>query len=141
MSYRTIKDTIVQLLGELGYRESNTSFDIENISANELNHRFIISVLSGEADEDSQRINTRLYDNQIWRIQIGFNKTENNDIVIRDDMYARIENIVKKLDDPDNYEGITNGVTTQRYLSWEVESFDNYYVLSILVKIQDRYTY
>ena len=141
MTFDGIKNNLVTQLGELGYRESKEAFDPENMSPNEYGNTFVINMISGEADENSQRINTVLYDNQVWRIQIAYERSEHNDIIVRDKMYRSISTLIKKIDDPDEWEGVTNGATTQKYNNWEVEPFDSYYILSVFIQIQDRYTY
>lgn len=141
MSYDGIKNNLVQQLGELGYRESNQSFDVENMAINEFGNTFILKIVSAEQDEDSQRINSVLYDNQQWLLQIAFQKSEHNDNIVKDEMYRGIEDLIKKIDNPDEWENITNGATNQKYQNWEVESLDNYYLLSVFINIQDRYTY
>ena len=141
MSFQGIKNNFKTILGALGYKESKESFDVEDMSVHEFGNTYIINMLSGESGENAENINTRLYDNQIWRIRIAYKKSEHNDISSRDELYRSIEPLVIKIDNPDNWEGTTNGARTQRYQSWDVEDFETYYVLSVLIEITDTYNY
>lgn len=141
MSFDGIKKNLVNKLGELGYKESKESFNVDNMSPHEYGKTFVINMLSGIQGENSENINTRLYDDQVWRIQIAFEKSEHNDVIVRDKMYRAIEALIKKIDNPDNWENVTNGPRMQKYQSWDVEDLDSYKILTILIQITDTYNY
>ncbi len=139
MSFDTVNNYLKNRLEALGYVESKEPFDFENASARELNKRFILAILGGALLEDgSENLNTEFIDFQTWQISMAWRKSEHNDISNRNKMYRSIEGIIKDLDNPTNYVGTVRFV---RYETWEVEELDDYYVLRIEVKVQDRITY
>jgi hypothetical protein len=138
MSFDTIKNYVKDRLEGLAYMESKMAFDFESASAREYDKSFILMPLEGSIDPDGENLNTRVYDNQVWQVQLAFSKSAHNDVVKRDDMFRSIEEIIKDLDNPTNYIGTVRYI---RYESWEVEENDTYFLLKINFLIQDKYNY
>lgn len=138
MSFDTIKNYVRNRLQGLGYAESKSAFNFEDAPATEYDKRFILLPVEGTIDPDGENLNTRLYDNQTWRVSIAFSKSTHSDIINRDDMSRSIEAIIKDLDNPVNYSGTVRKI---RYESWEIQELDNYFLLQMNFNIQDKYTY
>jgi len=137
MSFDIIKNRIVTRLQGLGYAESQ-SIDIKNAPANEYNNTFIIKVLSGAMTDESETLIDRFYDIQDWQIQIAFERSEQNDIINRDDAQRKKDAILKDLDNPANWEGFARIL---KYKGWKVEELPNYFLLTINLKIVDTIIY
>jgi hypothetical protein len=139
MSFDTVKNGIVTRLQGLGYTESLQAVDFKNAPANEYGNCFILKPLSGAMDEvESETMVDRFYDVQEWQVQIAFDKSAQNDIVNRDDLHRKKDLILKDLDNPANWSSF---VRILKYKSWEVGEFENYFILTIKLKIVDTYTY
>ena len=131
-----VYDGIKGILQGQGYAESTEAVDFVNASANEYENTFILKTNKGEIDEKSI-INT-LYDRQTWEIQIAFGKNANADIVNRNQAHRAKDTLLVKLDNPDNWSSFVEII---KYKSWELREFPNYFVLSIMLEIIDKYTY
>lgn len=138
MSFDTIKNYIKGRLERLGYIESKSSFDFNDAPSTEYDKCFILAPLDGSIDPGGANLNICLFDNQNWQVSIAFGKSAHNDVINRDDMYRSIEAIIKDLDNPTNY---SSTITIMEYKEWEVEELDNYYLLEIRFRVQDKYIY
>jgi len=139
MAYDTVKTGIANLLKGLAYQESEEAFDFTDASSNEYGNTFILNCLSGVMDEeDSETIVDRFYDIQDWQIQIAFDKSANTDIINRDDLHRKKDIILKKLDKPTNWSSF---VRVLKYNAWNLQETDNYFLLTINLKIVDTYIY
>ena len=142
MSFDTVKNGIVARLKGLGYQESTEPFDFEDASRLEYGNTFILNRVSGElvegADEGGETIVDRFYDTQSWVIQIAFEKSAQNDVIYRDDLQRKLDNIIADLDNPSNWSSF---VRVLKYQSWNMEPTDNYYLLTINLNVIDTYTY
>ena len=139
MAYDTVKTGIANLLKGLAYQESEEAFDFTDASSNTYGNTFILNCLSGEMDEqDSETIVDRFYDIQDWQIQIAFDKSANTDIINRDDLHRKKDIILKKLDKPTNWSSF---VRVLKYNAWNLQETDNYFLLTINLKIVDTYIY
>jgi len=139
MAYDTVKTGIANLLKGLAYQESDEAFDFTDASSNEYGNTFILNCLSGVMDEeDSETIVDRFYDIQDWQIQIAFDKSANTDIINRDDLHRKKDIILKKLDKPTNWSSF---VRVLKYNAWNLQETDNYFLLTINLKIVDQYIY
>jgi hypothetical protein len=121
----------------LGYAESQ-AIDLKNAPANEYNNTFIIKVLSGAMTDESETLIDRFYDIQDWQIQIAFERSEQNDIINRDDAQRKKDAILKDLDNPAHWEGFARIL---KYKGWKVEELPNYFLLTINLKIVDTIIY
>jgi hypothetical protein len=138
MSFDTIKSYLVDLIQGLGYRESGHAFDFQNASPNEYGKTFILTMDSGALEDPGDKLSLRFMDTQKWRVQIAFEKSEHSDVVNRDKMYREIENIIKAIDDPDNW---LNTIRFMRYESWETEPLENYVLLTINLIVDNSIEY
>lgn len=139
MTYDLVKERLVRTMGDLGYTESSKPFVFSSASANEFDRTFIVKAVSGENDEDnSETLSNRFYDIQKWQILLAFAKSELNDIINRDDLHRKKDSIINEIDDPTNW---VSNVRIQKYISWEVEELENYYLLTIGIKVIDTYIY
>jgi len=139
MSFDLVKNRLVRTLGDLGYAESTMPFNFEEAPTNEYNNTFIVKAVSGENDEDnSETLSNRFYDIQKWQILVAFAKSQHNDIANRDDLHRKKDLIINEIDDPTNW---VSNVRIQKYISWEVEEMEDYYLLTITLKVIDTYIY
>jgi hypothetical protein len=138
MSFDITKNYIAGRLKGLGYSESKQAFDFDNAPKNEYNNSFILSVESGQLTDEGNKLNIRYIDNQTWVVQLAFSKSEHNDVINRDIMYRKIEPIIKDLDDPSNWLGT---IRFLRYVEWNVEPLENYFLLTIKLTVQDSVSY
>ena len=137
--YDDVKTGIANLLKGLGYSESKEAFNFTDASSREYGKTFIINSLSGVMDDDdSETIVDRFYDIQDWQIQIAFDKSTHNDIINRDDMHRKKDTILKTLDKPINWSSF---VRILKYNAWNIEETDNYFLLTVNLKIVDTYIY
>lgn len=142
MSYTAIKDQIVKRLGTLGLQESNQAFDFANSSNKEYENTFIIFIPNRSAESfENESLSQELYDVQTWEIQIAFAESEHSDIAQRDELQNKITDIIKDLDNPSNWQGITNGARLQRYSDCEITKEDGYFLAIIRLTIQDIIRY
>lgn len=141
MSYTTIKNGIAGILRSQGYQESKTT-DFESQPASVLNKNFIITSESGEVNEGalgpSETISDRYYDKQEWTVKILFPKSDQNDVINRDQIIRAKDNLINKLDNPDNWSSYAR---VQKYLTWEIAEKPSFYVLTIKLKIIDEVIY
>lgn len=139
MGFDTVKNGIVGLLNSLGYAESQQAVDFKGAPANEYENTFILKCLSGNMDnESSETIIDRFYDFQDWQIQIAFSRNAQNDIINRDNLHRKKDDLLKYLDKPANW---ISFVRILKYQSWKYDEMENYYILTINLKVQDTYTY
>ena len=139
MAYDTVKVGIANLLKGLGYQESKEASNFADASSNEYGNTFILNCLSGEMDEeDSETIVDRFYDVQEWQAQIAFDKSANSDVINRDDMHRKKDTILTTLDKPINWSAF---VRILKYKTWNLQATENYFLLTINLKIVDQYVY
>ena len=139
MAYDTVKTGIANLLKGLGYQESEEASNFADASSNEYGNTFILNCLSGEMDEeDSETIVDRFYDVQEWQAQIAFDKSANSDVINRDDMHRKKDTILTTLDKPINWSSF---VMILKYKTWNLQATENYFLLTINLKIVDTYIY
>lgn len=139
MSFDTVKNGIVGILKTNAYIESQEVVDFENASVNEYGNTFILKCLSGEMDDlRSETLNKGFDDYQKWQVQVAFERSAQSDIANYDDVHRKKDILLRELDDPLNWESY---VRIQKYKTWNVQEFKNYFVLTIELKIIDTYTY
>lgn len=138
MSYTTVKNNIVDIMEALGYREAKEAINMEDVSSQELGYVFIVSAVSGSLDPEGETLVDRFYDDQLWEIKIAFSKSGNNQVINRDTMNRKRDDIVRELDDHSNW---ISTVRIQKYQSWEIEELENYFLLTVTVQIIDTVTY
>ncbi len=139
MSFDTVKNGIAGLLKGLGYAESQEAWDFENVSSNEYGNTFILNCLSGEMDDAiSRTLIDRFYDVQEWQIQIAFAKSAQNEVINRDNLHRKKDAILPVLDNPSNWRGYCQML---EYKSWNIQETENYFLLTIKLKVVDKYTY
>ena len=139
MSFDIIKNGIMARLKALGYQESKQAFTFENAANYELGNTFILNVVSGTArTEESQRIGSSLYDHEVWEVKIAFKKSGKNDVIVRDDIQRKRQELLSDLDDADNWQSFAKFL---RFEAWEVDALDDYVVLKIELYIVDEITY
>ena len=140
MSFDGIKNQLVARLGVLGFAESKKAFDFTDAGASELGNTFILNRIAGEKDEGDSLVN-KFDDTQAWNLMIAIAKSAHSDVVNRDKLSRKIDDVIKDLDNPTNWENITNGAKFQEYQSWELAEEDNYFLLTIILKIKDEITF
>ena len=138
MSYDTLKNGIANLVKSLGYMESSQSQDFEDAPEGQLGSTFILKCISGEVTVESGTLIDRFYDRQVWQVLIAFSKSEQNDSIILDDIHRKKDLALLKLDEPANW---STFVTVLKYKKWEILEFPNYFVLSIVLDVIDKYIY
>ena len=139
MSYYTVRNGIAGVLNALGYTESLEAEDFSDASPAEFGNTFILKCVSGEMlDPDSETLADRFYDKQKWEVKIAFTKSAQNDTINRDEMHEDKDSILRELDDPTNWRGF---VRFMKYLSWNVETLKNYFILTVTIAVTDVYTY
>lgn len=139
MSYDSVKNGISNLLKGLGFAESTEIVEFKDASSLTYGKAFILFPESGVMDEEtSETIVDRFFDIQKWIVKIAFDKNAQSAGVQLDDLNRQKDLILKTLDNPDNWRSY---VRIQKYLTWKIEVYDNYYVLVIELKIIDTYTY
>lgn len=138
MSYRTVKDGLVSLLGSIRLTESKEAFDFEGASSREYNNTFILLCDKGENDEEvSESIASRIYDIQEWVVQVAFSKSSPSDIVSRDIMLTKKDEMINVFDKPSN----NTFTKLLKYKSWEISDLENYFLLTMKLKIIDTIVY
>lgn len=142
LSYKTIKAGLLNLLKTLELTESQEANDFKNASAEEYSNTFILMSNAGKMDEgpsgNSETLSSLFYDMQEWMIKVAFEKSKNDQVINRDVMLMKKDEIIAAIDNPSNW---TSYARIQKYLSWEVEERDSYYILNVKVKIIDTITY
>ena len=113
--------------------------DFEDISSQEFGNTFMIKAVSGSLDEEVQEtLVDRFYDEQIWQVLIAEGRGSQNDRLNREALLRKKDTLIREIDDPDNWRSY---VRIQKYLSWEVTENNNYFLLTIEIKIVDTITY
>lgn len=138
MSFQANKDDLVTRLGGLGFTESQQIVDFENAPSSEYGNTYIIRIPETELLSADETLSDRIRDDQLWEIQIAFDRSAFNEAINRDDLHRTRERIVKDLDDPANW---GTGVFKRRYQSSTVNETDNYFVLTINLQITDQISY
>lgn len=138
MSYDILKNGLSGILTALGYRESNYD-NVDNCPDTEYDQAFILRPLNGRNDEEnSETLSSLFYDIQSWQIEFPFSKSSQNQIVVKDIVHRKRDEIVREIDDPANWESYAR---IQKYLNWKVETRENFYLLIVEAKIIDKITY
>jgi len=138
MTYDAVKNNLVTLMEQLSYHESTEPFEFEDASSQTLDLAFIVAAVEGTLDPEGETLIDRIYDDQQWEIKVAFKKSGHNDVINRDQMNRKRVLIIQKLDNPSSWASI---VRIQKYQSWKVEEFPNYFLLTVTVQIIDRVTY
>ena len=139
MSYDIVRDGISGILKAQGLTESLSVGDFKNASVNEYENTFILMCLSGEGNEpDSETIVNKVYDNQLWSVQVAFPNSAQNDLANYDAINRIKDTLIKKIDDPASW---SSYVRIQKYKKWNIKTIENYFILEIEIKIIDTYTY
>ena len=140
MSYTTVRNEIISTVSALKYIESTQIDNYQDASANEYGNTFILNAVSGELNsgERGETLVNRFYDDQEWELQVAFERSNFSDSANRDRLHRERVKFIRAIDDCTNW---ANSVRVQRYASWEVQEFDNYLVLVIIIQIIDTITY
>lgn len=138
MSYRTVKNGIVTLLGKAALTESTEAFNFDDASANEYGNTFIVIAESGtNNNEVSSTASDRVYDEQVWSIAVAYKKTAFSDIIDRDVMLVKKDELISILDKPAN----NTFCKLLKYQDWEVDEVGDYFLLTLRLKIIDQIVY
>ena len=137
MTFDSIKNGLVDLLGQLGYAESTKAFDFKGVGAGEYENTFILIPRSGSLDPSgkSETLVDRVYDKQEWEVHIAYAISESNDIEARDQISRKREDIVKKIDNSNNWKSFVRHL---KYKAWEIEDRESYVLLKIKFTIIDN---
>ena len=138
MSYDLVLNGIANLLNGLGYSQASASGDFENATTQEYENTFILTCEEGQADDVDEQQSNFLYDNQKWTVQIAFGKSSQSELIQRDQLNRKKDELLTTLDDSDNWRSFC---TLLRYRAWSIEELDSYYVLKIELKVKDALTY
>jgi hypothetical protein len=138
MSYLTVKQGLAGIMNALGFSESEQAFTFGNASAMEYQNTFIIRSTEGSINDDSPTLATRFYDNQVWDIQVAFEKSSQSDIVNLDEIHRVKDSIIAQMDDPDNWRSFVRQV---KYKSWKIEEEPSFYLLTVILDVTDVFTY
>lgn len=136
MAFDQIKQGIATRLNALGYSESSQAVDFKQAPASEYGMRYIIKCLSGENIEGT--LVDRFYDSQEWEILVAFERSAQDDIVQLDALHRAKDLLLKDIDKPANWSGVARIL---KYEKWSVTEAPNYFVLSVILKIEDIYIY
>lgn len=135
MGYDAVRAGVVNLIQLCGLVESK-EVDFDNASSKEYGNTFILEAEQGE--NSNPALPDILYDMQIWKIRIAFDRTKANQTVTRDQMHRVRETILKKFDDSDNWSSFAQII---KWAGWNVEKLSDYYILHITLNIKDKLTY
>jgi hypothetical protein len=138
MSHRTIKDGVVGIINALGYAEASAIVSYKDVSAQEYNNTFIIQCIDGKQEPDSQTLADRAYDSQTWKLLFAYERSSQNDAINLEEIHVKKDAIIAAIDNPTNWRSFAR---TMMYDSWELETTDNYFLISLTIKITDVYTY
>lgn len=139
MSFDLVKNNLMAILKAKGYKESDTT-TFDEVPALQYDNTCIVRSLSGEMGENSETLSDRFYDVQEWEITIAFSKSSQSDVINRDDAQRKKDDLIKAFDKPANWSTVS-GLMIQKYKSWKMEEQKSYFLLTILVKVLDRYIY
>lgn len=138
MSYDTISSGISNLMKTLGFQESIYA-SINNVPSSEFGSTFLIARLSGQNQSGiSETISSLIYDEQIWEIQIAYQKSSENQSVNFDIINRTVDLMIKTLDAPSNWESYAR---VQKYLNWKIEEKKSYYLMTMQLKVEDTIVY
>lgn len=138
MSHRTIKDGIVAILNAMGYSEASAIVSYKDVSVQEYDNTFILQCLDGKQEPDSMTLADRAYDNQTWKILFAYERSSQNDAVNLEEVHVKKDAVITAIDNPTNWRTFARMLA---YDSWELETTDNYFLISLTVKVTDVYTY
>lgn len=139
MSYDAIKTGVTGIIEGLALAPSDAAFDFEQASTTEYGHTYILKPVAGDlSGEEADTLVDRVYDTQEWLLQVAFKRGKHLDATNLDEMHRKRDDLVKALDDPDNW---TSFVRMMIVAGWEVEEFESYFVLNIVINITDTVTY
>ena len=138
MSYDKVKAGLVAVLTAQSLAESKEAIDFSNAGAEEHEHTFILSRISGQEDPENERQQAFLYDDQKWQIQVAYNKTSESQVIQRDRLQELADLLIQKFDNPASW---NTYCTILRYKSWTIKEVKSYFVLTIQLKVLDALTY
>lgn len=138
MSYDTVKNGIAGRLKAQGFQESSQVLEFKDASSMEYGNTFILRAVDGQLNEDTDEVNTRFDDAQMWEVQLAFSRSTHNDLAERDIMHRKREAVIKDLD---NYSNWSSFVKFLRYSTWSIEELDNYFLVRINFRAVDRISY
>ena len=138
MSHRIIKNGLIGLLNALGYSEASAIASYEGVSEQEYGNTFILKCVDGTQEDDSLVLYDRVHDKQTWQITFAFDRSSQNDIINLDVIQDKKDLILAAMDKPANW---TSFARTMRYDNWKLETLDNYFLITLTLKVVDVYTY
>lgn len=138
MSYDLINNGISNLMNKIGFQESIYA-SIDNVPSSEYGNTFLIARLSGQNESGiSETISSLIYDEQIWEVQIAYQKSSENQSINFDIINRNVDLMIKTLDAPANWESYAR---VQKYLNWKIEEKKSYYLLTMQLKVEDTIVY
>ena len=139
MSYAGIKTGLKDIIEALQLSPSNEMIDFDNASPNEFANRYILFASQGNLeDESSETLASRVYDKQMWILQVAYSKGQHSQLINLDELNRKREELIKSIDDPANW---TSFARMLNVAEWDVEDFEHYFVLNIRIEITDTIIY
>jgi hypothetical protein len=138
MSYRTIKDGIVGILKGIGYSEASAISSYKEVAAQEYDNTFILQCNDGSQESESMTLADRCYDKQTWTLMFAYERSSQNDAVNVEEIQEKKDEIIAKIDNPASWLSFAR---VMNYDDWKLEMMDNYFIISMTIKVTDVYTY
>lgn len=139
MGYDAINNGIVALMRGLKYQQSKY-ISVEDSPSEEMGNTFFLRRLSGNNDErNCETLSSQVFDDQIWELNIGFQKSNHNQAINFDEINRKVDCIIKTIDNPANWESY--GARVQKYLNWKIEDKKNFYLMIMQIKVVDTVIY
>lgn len=122
----------------LGFQISRYS-GIDGVPSEAFGNVCLISALSGSNNErSSETLSDRVYDVQTWKVEVPFQKSNENQSINYDEINRKRDLIIKTLDKPGNWESY---VRVQKFIDWNIEEKKSYFLLTVRLKIVDTIIY
>ena len=139
MSYDGIKTGMKGIIEGLALAPSDEIIDFSTASPNAFAHTYILFPETGNLDGTAKEsLASWVYDKEIWRMKVAFNRGIHSSFINLDELNRKREEIIKAVDNPANW---TSFARMLNVTEWAVETFENYFVLSIKIEITDTVTY
>jgi len=139
MSYDSIKTGMKDIIEALSLAPSEQIVDFEMASPNEFGNTYILFPEKGDmGGVEKESLSDRVYDLQIWNIQIAFARGSHSSLVNLDELHRKREVVINAVDDPASWTSFARMLNVSE---WDVETFEHYFVLNIKVEITDTITY
>lgn len=139
MGYKTVYDGLAGILQGLAMFESTQGFNFENAPESEYGKAFILKETSGEQETtQSPELINKFHDLQIWQILIAYDNDHKRAKAEKIKMGLKRDDILAAIDNPTNWTSFARKV---KYLSWEIEEFDNYNQIIITLEVLDTITH